>query len=565
MQLRKICQPPVPVPAHRGRHHRAEGQRANQSGVDLFRSSGKFELLDRILPKLKATKHRVLIFCQMTALMTIMQDYLITRDSSTCGLMAPPRLRTGALCCRFFNDTESDYFIFLLSTRAGGLGLNLQTADTVIIFDSDWNPHQDLQAQDRPTASGRKNEVRVLRLICVNSVEERILAAASACSTRSQLDLERKQFLIGAASKAPRQNDGELDRLGDCTDDETDARRSEQEYEIYQAMDKSAAQPMPMNKTENRDSLLIEELPPLDCARFDVQCDSQPIRDGRIRAGIARIGASARGGLHRDSITDRQQFLRGAIEEGADDDERTATYDDDGAGPLSRGAAPPVSVKRAAAGSGGGAKRRERESTDPERAAVQEAPRPAAAVVHNAESAYASRSVKLPSPQGAGRITTQGGSASAHGFRSQGIRTKYPRSRYRAVDDLVSDVQLLWPQRTDVTTKMACLIFEDSLVSPRCAQAPGSSSQAREEIERDAPGPAPASLPRTSVCPQLPPATAGRGLCHSAVSLAAFLLRLRPSLLGRMTMLAMRQAARVGASGSGGASSGGGAPSLRGE
>ena len=79
---------------------------------------------------------------------------------------------------RIFNSPNSEYFIFLLSTRAGGLGLNLQTADTVIIFDSDWNPHQDLQAQDRAHRIGQKNEVRVLRLMMVNSVEERILAAA---------------------------------------------------------------------------------------------------------------------------------------------------------------------------------------------------------------------------------------------------------------------------------------------------------------------------------------------------------------------------------------------------
>ena len=77
-----------------------------------------------------------------------------------------------------FNAPDSDYFLFLLSTRAGGLGLNLQSADTVVIFDSDWNPHQDLQAQDRAHRIGQTNEVRVLRLMTVNSVEERILAAA---------------------------------------------------------------------------------------------------------------------------------------------------------------------------------------------------------------------------------------------------------------------------------------------------------------------------------------------------------------------------------------------------
>merc|ERR1712156_1361610 len=93
---------------------------------------------------------------------------------------------------KVFNDPKSEYFIFLLSTRAGGLGLNLQTADTVIIFDSDWNPHQDLQAQDRAHRIGQKNEVRVLRLMVVNSVEERILAAA-----RYKLNMDEKVIQAG--------------------------------------------------------------------------------------------------------------------------------------------------------------------------------------------------------------------------------------------------------------------------------------------------------------------------------------------------------------------------------
>ena len=68
---------------------------------------------------------------------------------------------------KIFNEKDSDYFIFLLSTRAGGLGLNLQTADTVVIFDSDWNPHQDLQAQDRAHRIGQKNEVCLFLFVCL--------------------------------------------------------------------------------------------------------------------------------------------------------------------------------------------------------------------------------------------------------------------------------------------------------------------------------------------------------------------------------------------------------------
>jgi SWI/SNF-related matrix-associated actin-dependent regulator of chromatin subfamily A member 5 len=69
----------------------------------------------------------------------------------------------------------SDKFVFLLSTRAGGLGINLTSADTVIIYDSDWNPQMDLQAMDRAHRIGQKNKVNVYRLITENTVEEKII------------------------------------------------------------------------------------------------------------------------------------------------------------------------------------------------------------------------------------------------------------------------------------------------------------------------------------------------------------------------------------------------------
>ena len=79
----------------------------------------------------------------------------------------------------YIHRPDSPYFIFLLSTRAGGLGLNLATADTVILFDSDWNPMMDAQAQDRAHRIGQKNEVRVFRLVTNTIVEEKILARAT--------------------------------------------------------------------------------------------------------------------------------------------------------------------------------------------------------------------------------------------------------------------------------------------------------------------------------------------------------------------------------------------------
>uniref|UniRef100_A0A8C0FA29 SWI/SNF related, matrix associated, actin dependent regulator of chromatin, subfamily a, member 2 n=1 Tax=Bubo bubo TaxID=30461 RepID=A0A8C0FA29_BUBBB len=193
MQLRKICNHPYMfqhIEESFAEHLGYSNGVIN--GAELYRASGKFELLDRILPKLRATNHRVLLFCQMTSLMTIMEDYFAFRNFLYLRLDGTTKSEDRAALLKKFNEPGSQYFIFLLSTRAGGLGLNLQAADTVIIFDSDWNPHQDLQAQDRAHRIGQQNEVRVLRLCTVNSVEEKILAAA-----KYKLNVDQKVIQAG--------------------------------------------------------------------------------------------------------------------------------------------------------------------------------------------------------------------------------------------------------------------------------------------------------------------------------------------------------------------------------
>merc|ERR1719329_1247337 len=87
-------------------------------------------------------------------------------------------LRSGSI--RDFNAAGSELDVFLLSTRAGGLGLNLQTADTCILFDSDWNPQMDLQAMSRVHRIGQTKKVHVYRLIACDSIEELILKRAQA-------------------------------------------------------------------------------------------------------------------------------------------------------------------------------------------------------------------------------------------------------------------------------------------------------------------------------------------------------------------------------------------------
>lgn len=187
MQLRKLCNHPFVFEEVEEQMNPGKG--TNDS---LWRTAGKFELLDRILPKFRATGHRVLMFFQMTQIMNIMEDFLRFRGIPYLRLDGSTKSDDRSELLKLFNAPGSQYFCFLLSTRAGGLGLNLQTADTVIIYDSDWNPHQDLQAQDRAHRIGQKNEVRILRLISSNSVEEKILERANF-----KLDMDGKVIQAG--------------------------------------------------------------------------------------------------------------------------------------------------------------------------------------------------------------------------------------------------------------------------------------------------------------------------------------------------------------------------------
>ncbi|KAF7250501.1 putative global transcription activator SNF2L2 [Varanus komodoensis] len=248
MQLRKICNHPYMfqhIEESFAEHLGYSNGVIN--GAELYRASGKFELLDRILPKLRATNHRVLLFCQMTSLMTIMEDYFAFRNFAYLRLDGTTKSEDRAALLKKFNEPNSQYFIFLLSTRAGGLGLNLQAADTVIIFDSDWNPHQDLQAQDRAHRIGQQNEVRVLRLCTVNSVEEKILAAAKYKLNVDQKVIQAGMFDQKSSSHERRaflqailEHEEENEEEDEVPDDETLNQmiaRHEEEFELFMRMD----------------------------------------------------------------------------------------------------------------------------------------------------------------------------------------------------------------------------------------------------------------------------------------------------------------------------------------
>ncbi|KAM6257012.1 chromodomain-helicase-DNA-binding protein 2-like [Porphyrio hochstetteri] len=170
-----------------------ENERENglESLQSLIRSSGKLILLDKLLTRLRERGNRVLIFSQMVRMLDILAEYLTIKhypfqrlDGSIKG-----EIRKQAL--DHFNADGSEDFCFLLSTRAGGLGINLASADTVVIFDSDWNPQNDLQAQARAHRIGQKKQVNIYRLVTKGTVEEEIIERAKKKMVLDHLVIQR--------------------------------------------------------------------------------------------------------------------------------------------------------------------------------------------------------------------------------------------------------------------------------------------------------------------------------------------------------------------------------------
>uniref|UniRef100_A0A7N0U8U4 Uncharacterized protein n=1 Tax=Kalanchoe fedtschenkoi TaxID=63787 RepID=A0A7N0U8U4_KALFE len=171
MQLRKCCNHPYLFQG-------AEPGPPYTTGDHLVTNAGKMVLLDKLLPKLKERDSRVLIFSQMTRLLDILEDYLMYRGYQYCRIDGNTGGDDRDASIEAFNKPGSEKFVFLLSTRAGGLGINLATADVVILYDSDWNPQVDLQAQDRAHRIGQKKEVQVFRFCTEYTIEEKVIERA---------------------------------------------------------------------------------------------------------------------------------------------------------------------------------------------------------------------------------------------------------------------------------------------------------------------------------------------------------------------------------------------------
>jgi chromodomain-helicase-DNA-binding protein 4 len=171
MQLRKcLCHPFI---YNRDIEEQTTDQQLAQQR--LIEASGKLQLLNLMLPRLRERGHRVLIFSQFLENLDIVEDFLIGLEIRYCRLDGKLSSREKQKQIDQFNAPDSPFFAFLLSTRSGGVGINLATADTVIIMDPDFNPKQDMQALSRAHRIGQKNTVLVFHLVVRASVEEKIM------------------------------------------------------------------------------------------------------------------------------------------------------------------------------------------------------------------------------------------------------------------------------------------------------------------------------------------------------------------------------------------------------
>ncbi|KAL4451633.1 hypothetical protein ABPG75_007295 [Micractinium tetrahymenae] len=210
MQMRKNCNHPDLITGP------YDGSVFFPSPEELVRDCGKMALLERLFNRLLPNGHKVLIFSQMTTMLDLLSSYLEAKEVQHCRIDGSISWQDRQESMKRFN-TDPECKVFLLSTRAGGLGINLTAADTCIIYDSDWNPHQDLQAMDRCHRIGQQKPVLVLRLATAHSVEGKMLRRANEKLMLERLVIKKGAFLdvSGGAESSKNSSSLKADELMD--------------------------------------------------------------------------------------------------------------------------------------------------------------------------------------------------------------------------------------------------------------------------------------------------------------------------------------------------------------
>lgn len=191
MQLRKCCNHPYLFEG-------AEPGPPYTTDEHLVYNAQKMLILDKLLKKYQKEGSRVLIFSQMSRMLDILEDYCLFRSFQYCRIDGQTDHADRVNAIDEYNKPGSSKFVFLLTTRAGGLGINLTTADIVVLFDSDWNPQADLQAMDRAHRIGQTKQVKVFRFVTENAIEEKVLERAAQKLRLDQLVIQQGRNSGGA-------------------------------------------------------------------------------------------------------------------------------------------------------------------------------------------------------------------------------------------------------------------------------------------------------------------------------------------------------------------------------
>ncbi|KAK0507579.1 hypothetical protein JMJ35_010102 [Cladonia borealis] len=205
MQLRLACNSP----------HHFSWPWAPDADPDetLVTESGKMVMLDRLVPYLFSKGHKIIMFSQFSKQLDILEDWAtILRGWPVCRIDGAVKAEDRAEAIEAFN-TQPDHQMFLLSTRAGGQGINLTAADTVILFDSDWNPQQDLQAQDRAHRIGQTRPVIIYRLATKGTIEQTLLEKADGKRRLEKLVIQKDKFRSILDRKPKKGGDDEYTEL----------------------------------------------------------------------------------------------------------------------------------------------------------------------------------------------------------------------------------------------------------------------------------------------------------------------------------------------------------------
>ncbi|KAM4036249.1 chromodomain-helicase-DNA-binding protein 3 isoform 3-T3 [Anomaloglossus baeobatrachus] len=252
MDLKKCCNHPYLFPV--AAMESPKLPTGAYEGGALIKSSGKLLLLQKMLRKLHDQGHRVLIFSQMTKMLDLLEDFLDYEgykyeriDGGITGALRQESIDR-------FNAPGAHQFCFLLSTRAGGLGINLATADTVIIYDSDWNPHNDIQAFSRAHRIGQANKVMIYRFVTRASVEERITQVA-----KRKMMLTHLVVRPGLGSKAGSMSKQELDDIlkfgtEELFKDEIEGDNKEEDSSVIHYDNGAIARLLDRNQDETEDT-----------------------------------------------------------------------------------------------------------------------------------------------------------------------------------------------------------------------------------------------------------------------------------------------------------------------